>query len=293
MTTRCVTLPPIQTHPPFTLLLNSRFGPPSFGQAPLFEGTDEEIAAAKKIQAMHRGRAARANVEKLKADRQAAKEEAEAAAKSLKLAEETAMLAAETERELGEITGTEDEQQAAVKLQAMQRGRKARARVAELKAQKLAAEARQPAEARTEEAEVSASTAGAAEEEVSFEGTEEEHEAAAKLQAVQRGRAARAKLLVSRAAAAAKVAEVEAQMAQTDAAEAIHFEGTEEEQSAATKLQAVHRGRKAREDVERLTKEGRRRRRRKEGGGGSGEREDEGASHPEMPVAQKAKLTTR
>ena len=53
---------------------NSRFGPPSFGQAPLFEGTDEEIAAAKKIQAMHRGRAARANVEKLKADRQAAKE---------------------------------------------------------------------------------------------------------------------------------------------------------------------------------------------------------------------------
>ena len=106
------------------LCSNSRFGPPSFGQAPLFEGTDEEIAAAKKIQAMHRGRAARANVEKLKADRQAAKEEAEAAAKSLKLAEETAMLAAEAERELGEITGTEDEQQAAVKLQAMQRGRK-------------------------------------------------------------------------------------------------------------------------------------------------------------------------
>ena len=271
---------------------NSRFGPPSFGQAPLFEGTDEEIAAAKKIQAMHRGRAARANVEKLKADRQAAKEEAEAAAKSLKLAEETAMLAAEAERELGEITGTEDEQQAAVKLQAMQRGRKARARVAELKAQKLAAEAAAAAaEARTEEAEVSASTAGAAEEEVSFEGTEEEHEAAAKLQAVQRGRAARAKLRAERAAAAAKVAEVEAQMAQTDAAEAIHFEGTEEEQSAATKLQAVHRGRKAREDVERLKKE-------KEVAAQAQKKveeaqasaTDEGASHLEMLVAQKAKF---
>ena len=45
---------------------------------------------------------------------------------------------------------------------------------------------------------MSASTAGAAEEEVSFEGTEEEHEAAAKLQAVQRGRAARAKLRAER-----------------------------------------------------------------------------------------------
>ena len=226
-------------------------------QAPLFEGTEEEIAAAKKIQAMHRGRAARADVEKLKADKQAAKEEAEAAAKSLKLAEETALLAAEAEREAGEITGTEDEQQAAVKLQAMQRGRKARARVAELKAQKLAAEAAAAAaEATAEEAEVSAaSAAGAVEEEVSFEGTDEEHGAAAKLQAVQRGRAARAKLRADRAAAAAKVAEVEAQMAQTDAAEAVHFEGTEEEQSAATKLQAVHRGRKAREDVDRLKKQ--------------------------------------
>ena len=274
-------------------MLKFPFWPPFlWPQAPLFEGTDEEIAAAKKIQAMHRGRAARANVEKLKADRQAAKEEAEAAAKSLKLAEETAMLAAETERELGEITGTEDEQQAAVKLQAMQRGRKARARVAELKAQKLAAEAAAAAaEARTEEAEVSASTAGAAEEEVSFEGTEEEHEAAAKLQAVQRGRAARAKLRAERAAAAAKVAEVEAQMAQTDAAEAIHFEGTEEEQSAATKLQAVHRGRKAREDVERLKKE-------KEVAAQAQKKveeaqasaTDEGASHLEMLVAQKAKF---
>ena len=274
------------------LCSNSRFGPPSFGQAPLFEGTDEEIAAAKKIQAMHRGRAARANVEKLKADRQAAKEEAEAAAKSLKLAEETAMLAAEAERELGEITGTEDEQQAAVKLQAMQRGRKARARVAELKAQKLAAEAAAAAaEARTEEAEVSASTAGAAEEEVSFEGTEEEHEAAAKLQAVQRGRAARAKLRAERAAAAAKVAEAEAQMAQTDAAEAIHFEGTEEEQSAATKLQAVHRGRKAREDVERLKKERETAAQaQKKVEEAQASATNEGASHLEMLVAQKAKF---
>ena len=262
-------------------------------QAPLFEGTEEEIAAAKKIQAMHRGRAARADVEKLKADKQAAKEEAEAAAKSLKLAEETALLAAEAEREAGEITGTEDEQQAAVKLQAMQRGRKARARVAEHKAQKLAAEAvAAAAEATVEEAEVSAaSAAGAVEEEVSFEGTDEEHGAAAKLQAVQRGRAARAKLRADRAAAAAKVAEVEAQMAQTDAAEAVHFEGTEEEQSAATKLQAVHRGRKAREDVDRLKKQ-------REAAAEAQKKveeaqasaTDEGASHLEMLVAQKAKF---
>ena len=128
------------THPSPSLL-NPRFGPLPLARRPSSRARTRRSPRLRRFRRCIGSRAARANVEKLKADRQAAKEEAEAAAKSLKLAEETAMLAAEAERELGEITGTEDEQQAAVKLQAMQRGRKARARVAELKAQKLAAEA--------------------------------------------------------------------------------------------------------------------------------------------------------
>ncbi len=83
-------------------------------QAPLFEGTEEEIAAAKKIQAMHRGRAARADVEKLKADKHAAKAEAAAAAKSLTLAEETALLAAEAEREAAKRAKEEAEASAII-----------------------------------------------------------------------------------------------------------------------------------------------------------------------------------
>ena len=97
-----------QLTPPFTLLLKIPFWP-SFGRA----------LSSRHGQRNRRTRRFRrcigpppAQRQKLKADRQAAKEEAGAAAKSLKLAEET-VLAAEG-RELAEITGTEDEQQAAV-----------------------------------------------------------------------------------------------------------------------------------------------------------------------------------
>jgi len=73
-------------------------------------------------------------------------------------------------------------------------------------------------------------------------------------QAAQRGRAARAKLRADKAAADAKVAELDAQLA-TAEVEAVHFDGTEQEQTAATKLQAVQRGRRARTDVEQLRKQ--------------------------------------
>ena len=69
------------------------------------------------------------------------------------------------------------------------------------------------------------------------------------------------------------------------------IEGTEEEQSAATKLQAVHRGRKAREDVERLKKERETAAQaQKKVEEAQASATNEGAPHLEMLVAQKAKF---
>jgi hypothetical protein len=108
-----------------------------------FEGTDEEIAAATKLQAIQRGRAARADVRKLKDERDAAASAAIETATAVAEAEAEAASARDAERALeDEFEGTEDEQAAATKLQAIQRGRLARARVAELKAEHLATVAR-------------------------------------------------------------------------------------------------------------------------------------------------------
>ena len=108
-----------------------------------FQGTDEEIAAATKLQAIQRGRAARADVRKLKDDRDAAASAAIETATAVAEAEAEAASARDAKRALeDELGGTEDEQAAATKLQAIQRGRLARARVAELKAEHLAAVAR-------------------------------------------------------------------------------------------------------------------------------------------------------
>ena len=130
----------------------------------------------------------------------------------------------------------------------MQRGRKARAKVAELKAKQAAAEAERAAaaaEAETMEAEKAAAE---------FVGTPEEQAAATKVQAIQRGRVARAKLAAEKAAADAKLAELDAAIAAANVEE-VNFEVTEEEQTAATKLQSIQRGRKARAEVDRLRRE--------------------------------------
>ena len=186
-----------------------------------------ENDAAAKIQAMYKGKQARQDVERLKEEISAAEKEAADAA---------------------EFTGTDDEQAAATKLQAMQRGRKARAKVAELKAKQAAAEAERvaaAAEAETMEAEKAAAE---------FVGTPEEQAAATKVQAIQRGRVARAKLAAEKAAADAKLAELDAAIAAANVEE-VNFEVTEEEQTAATKLQSIQRGRKARAEVDRLRRE--------------------------------------
>ena len=155
-------------------------------QAP-FEGTDEEIAAATKLQAITRGRAARTDVRKLKDDRDAAASAAIETATAFAEAEAEAEAAAEAERALeDEFVGTEDEQAAATKLQAIQRGRLARAKVAELRAEHLNAEAQ----------------VASAEAAIEYAGTTDEHLAATRVQAVQRGRLARAQLAAEKASAA-------------------------------------------------------------------------------------------
>ena len=87
-----------------------------------FQGTDEEIAAATKLQAIQRGRAARADVSRLKHDRDAAASAANETATAVAEAEAEAASARDAERTLeDEFEGTEDEQVAATKLQALQR----------------------------------------------------------------------------------------------------------------------------------------------------------------------------
>ena len=218
-----------------------------------FQGTDEEIAAATKLQAIQRGRAARADVRKLKDDRDAAASAAIETATAVAEAEAEAASARDAKRALeDELGGTEDEQAAATKLQAIQRGRLARARVAELKAEHLAAVAR---------------VAGA-DAAIELAGTVDEHIAATKVQAIQRGRVARAQLAAEKAAAAAKLADVDAKLAakegsenaaeedpDLEALETERVEAAEALEAAATKLQAMRRGRSAREHVEKLRAE--------------------------------------
>ena len=133
----------------------------------------EEQAAALRLQAMQRGRAARAEVAKLKA--QGASRE------------EVVLVEREAE-DAAAFEGTEEEQAAAVKLQAMQRGRMARTQVSKLRDEGAS------------DTNIAAKEAEAA----MFEGTPEEQAAALRLQAMQRGRIARAEMEVLRASRASK-----------------------------------------------------------------------------------------
>ena len=230
--------------------------------------TDDENAAAIKLQSIQRGRAARAKVAELRAQQLAA--EARASHASAKAATEDAdaaeKIAAEanaaadaaidpdappaearasdpnaSDEETPEISEEEARRAAAVKLQAMQRGRAARAKLKAEHDEAAAKRAAVEAKLLTEEA------ADAA-----FDGTEEEHTAATKLQAVQRGRAARAeveRLKIEREAA------LEAEKATEEKEMTIMFEGSKEQHAAATKIQALARGRAARSGMQRMRDE--------------------------------------
>jgi hypothetical protein len=134
---------------------------------------------------MQRGKADRARVDSLKAEKEAEPAAAEGA--DGQAADEAAAAAAE-------FTGTDEESAAAVKIQAMQRGKADRARVDALKAESAEA---------VDGAAADAAAAAAAE----FTGTDDENAAATKLQAMQRGKVARAEVAAKKAAPAADPAD--------------------------------------------------------------------------------------
>ena len=165
----------------------------------------------------------------------------------------------------------EEETAAAVKIQALHRGKVARARAAALRAEQEAAEA---VAAET----TAAGFLGTAAEDPdawgngNFDNDGDDHNyhennaAAMKIQAVHRGRAARARVNAIRAERAALVAEATAADADAQAADAElllqrqrqqqhRFIGTEEQHTAALKIQSFRRGRAARLEVARLKAE--------------------------------------
>ena len=146
----------------------------------VFEGTDEEVAAATRIQAAKRGKTARRGV--------------------------PAPAAGNAEAEEGEagavFEGTDEEVAAATRIQAVNRGKTARRGVrwlaqvrCDLKEQRRQTPAPAVGNAEAEEGE-----AGAV-----FEGTDEEVAAATRIQAVNRGKTARRGTRATAAAAAARL----------------------------------------------------------------------------------------
>lgn len=172
---------------------------PPAGEVVNIEGTDEEQAAALRIQSLKRGKDARREVEQKKQQK--------------------------------------EEAAAAVKIQAAHRGNKARK---ELHGREVSLDAMEPISPTDEAASGDAAPAAASgQPEELPEGTEEEHAAAARIQAIQRGKQARKEVEGKRASAGAQPAAQEEPLP----------EGTDEEQAAAARIQAVHRGKQARKEV--------------------------------------------
>merc|ERR1712193_535071 len=134
-------------------------------------------------------------------------------------------------------------------LQAIQRGKQARREVAE-KAAALQAAIKEADDAQA-----------AAEEEVDIPDDAETNAAATKLQAIQRGKLARRQVAEKAAALQAAIEEVDAAQEEIEAVkvameevavadEQIDIPDDEETNAAATKLQAIQRGKNARKEVE-------------------------------------------
>ena len=193
-------------------------------------------AAARKIQAVQRGRAARKEVQALKASA------AEVVAAVAAVGEMVGELTTGTGEEEGGGAGAEEApvelteeaarelDAAATKLQAIQRGRVARKEVAALKAKQAEAVEAGGALAAAEEEQLRAAeavveeTGGATQEELSPEEEAELEAAALKIQAMQRGRLARKEVEARKAdmastAAGAGADAVEATEAETPTTE--------------------------------------------------------------------------
>lgn len=226
---------------------------------------DEAAAAALRIQSAARGRQARKRVDQIREERGVPKGSsrgmAEAAAAypppEPEPAPAPAPAAAEAEA-LFEGMSQEELEAAALKIQSLQRGRAARARVEELKRAQAAGEA--PQGGVVEVADVAEAFANLS--------PEEAEAAAIRIQAVHRGRVARKNMAARRqqqhgadaggpvdaaadAAAAGEPAagEEEAQLEVADVQEAFANLSPEEAEAAALKIQAIQRGRMARKQV--------------------------------------------
>ena len=219
----------------------------------------EEEAAATKIQALHRGRAGRKDATKRREEGVRELQAQKAAAEAASLEEEE-----------------EERQRAAVKIQAVQRGKVARQKGAAVKAQKEEEVKRKKQEQEEEERNAAAATkiqsmqrGRVARKEVAqkraakCEGGNREEAAATKIQSVQRGRAARKQVDILKAEKG-KTAEdmppveeeskeVEQQAdpsPEPEPADTAPDATNKEETAAATKIQSMQRGRAARKEVD-------------------------------------------
>jgi len=219
--------------------------------------TEEESAAALRIQSVHRGRAARARVSSMKSA-SSLSEEAEKQAGHDNVTPSVPAMGVPD----GKSDFDDAQVAAATKIQAAQRAKKARMDVSEMKQQKAAAtkiqsvqrgkQARKEVAAMrvgtadaTPEAETTAPAAEdtpaapAAEELIAAANEAELEEAATKIQAMHRGRVARKQTNAMRGKGGPSDIEMDQETL---------LAATEAEERAAVKIQSVQRGRQARRD---------------------------------------------
>ena len=191
-------------------------------EAPEADAADTE-AAARKIQAMQRGKNARSEM----------RDQQDAATK---------MQAVQRGRK-GRVAAQERKQDsdAATKVQAMQRGRQSRREVEEKRAEADKLRAMEEEEQAAAAAKIQAQHRG----KLARKEMEEQQAAATKLQAMQRGKMTRKEQELL----AVANAEADAAKEELEAAEAAERAAEEEERAAATKIQAIMRGNATRREL--------------------------------------------
>ena len=219
--------------------------------------TTEENNAAAKMQANHRGKQVRKEIEQKKAETKVKKEEATKAAQDAGLPLDATAATAEennaaakmqashrgkqVRKEITKKKEEKDQHAAATKMQASHRGKQVRKKIEQKKAE---------TKLKKEEATKAAQDAGLPLNATA--ATTEENNAAAKLQASHRGKQVRKEMEQN------KIKKEQDTQAATDAGTLVLLNATvatEEEHTAATKVQATMRGKQARKDAERMKTE--------------------------------------
>jgi hypothetical protein len=189
------------------------------------QGTPEERAQIEKLQARQRGRAVRKQI-KEDTDQKTAVTKIAAAQRGKKDRRKVEKM--KIEKNLG-LDGSELQDEAAARMQALHRSKQAKIFVAELKAKKI-------------------------EEDLGLTGSKEEQERIAKMQAVQRGKQARKELAEQNEAASRMQAVQRGKEGRKKALgkrieKELGLTGSSEEAERIAKLQAVQRGKQARREV--------------------------------------------